>query len=745
MHLRKLFLFSILISVFSSFAGTSYGKGISIGSKADTETQVLAEIVKYQLNKNGFEIEHKANLGGTMIPWRALLNGSVQIIPEYLGTIKEQLLQMKGPHSKREIHEALNNLGIEMTEGLGFQNGYGLAVTAQTAKKFSLKKISDLKQEGLDLHFAITHEFIKRQEGWQTLKYFYGLPNYPIRGFDHQLGYQALINEKAQVKDVYTTDAMIRRKNLVILEDDKDFFPDYSAVFLYRKSLPKKVIKYLHSLDGTIEVEQIRQLNNIAEDTKNPETAAKFFWGESCESEESFSKQTIHLAHLFSEHLVLVIVSLIFAVTLGFPLGLLGSRGGHTMTIILAIGGVLQSIPSLALLALLIPIFGISKWTAIFALLVNSIFPIVRSTAVGLSSIPNQFKTVANALGLSKRALLYKIYIPIALPNILTGIKTSTIWIISTATLAALIGAGGLGELIVSGITLNNYDSILLGAIPVSLLAIITELGFRYLDKKLISNGETFNQYRKIFDQQSHLAEVGKTTQMIAHDIRQPFTMLKCLVGLINSSEPSQVKGLVNRYSASITNSYQNVSNMLEDIMEIGKENQLNIDNVEPLEMLKESLESIFLPNTAFVANFSYSLNYSHKVTVDKLKIQRVFRNIIQNALDANAGKVDFEFNILEQSKMLNIEIVNKGKTIPEEHLGRVFEAFFSKDKSTGTGLGLAISKKIIEDHQGSIYCQSCAKLGKTVFGVNLPISDVAKNAIVKLPSNHSEVIIPEK
>lgn len=376
-----------------------------------------------------------------------------------------------------------------MTDSLGFQNGYGLAVTRKTAKEFKLKNISDLKNPQLNLSFAMTHEFIKRADGWEALKSFYRLPNYPVRGFDHQLAYKALISKQAQVKDVYTTDAIIRSQNLLVLEDDKEFFPDYSSVLLFKDTLPERAKALLRNLEGKIEVDQIRRLNHIAEDIKSPEAAAKVFWGKEISKDSDFKKQVTHLLHLTGEHLVLVLVSLLLALILGFPLGLLGSVGGSTITVILAVGGILQTIPSLALLALLIPVLGISKWTAIIALLIYSIFPIIRSTAVGLSSIPNQYQVAAKALGLPYAHVLFKIYIPIAMPNILTGIKTSTIWNIGTATLAALIGAGGLGEPIVSGITLNDIDSILLGAIPVSLLAVFTELGFRFLDKKVISAG----------------------------------------------------------------------------------------------------------------------------------------------------------------------------------------------------------------------------------------------------------------
>ena len=304
---------------------------------------------------------------------------------------------------------------------------------AKLQKKWDLHKISDLLRSDLELQFSLTHEFINREDGWNALRAFYGLPNYSIRGFDHQLGYKALIADKAQVKDIYTTDAKIKSERLVVLEDDQGFFPDYSAVILFRKSLPSKVKEILRSFEGSIDVNRIRELNQIAEDRKNPKIAAHKFWGQSEDSKSDVKERSLQLLGLMIEHLFLVLVSLFFAILPGFPLGLLGARGGHTHTMIMAIGGVFQTIPSLALLALLIPIFGITKWTAIFALFVYSIIPIVRSTSVGLKSIPDHYKTAVQAMGLPKHVQLFKVYVPMALPNIMTGVKTSTIWNIGTA------------------------------------------------------------------------------------------------------------------------------------------------------------------------------------------------------------------------------------------------------------------------------------------------------------------------
>jgi osmoprotectant transport system permease protein len=159
--------------------------------------------------------------------------------------------------------------------------------------------------------------------------------------------------------------------------------------------------------------------------------------------------------------------------------------------VILGFASAVQTIPSLALLALLVPIpfFGISLRTAIAALFLYGLLPIVRNTAIGLQDIAKPVRESAVALGLEPSARLWKIYLPTASRSILGGIKTSAVINIGTATLAALIGAGGLGEPILSGLDLNDHVTILQGAIPAALLALVVQWSFDLLDRVLIPKG----------------------------------------------------------------------------------------------------------------------------------------------------------------------------------------------------------------------------------------------------------------
>jgi osmoprotectant transport system permease protein len=181
----------------------------------------------------------------------------------------------------------------------------------------------------------------------------------------------------------------------------------------------------------------------------------------------------------------------LLSVIVGIQLGIIASRGGPIGQTILGFASVVQTIPSLALLALLVPLpfFGISVRTAIAALFLYGLLPIVRNTASGLQDIPRSLRESAIALGLSPAARLWQIYLPMASRSILSGIKTSAVINIGTATLAALIGAGGLGEPILSGLNLNDHATILQGAIPAALLALLVQWMFDLLDRVLIPKG----------------------------------------------------------------------------------------------------------------------------------------------------------------------------------------------------------------------------------------------------------------
>jgi osmoprotectant transport system permease protein len=484
--------FLLIFSCVPAFLiNSSSAADVVIGSKKFTESYVLGEIAKRTLTDAGIPAEHRQGMGGTIILWEALRGGQIDAYPEYTGTIATEILKSDSTLSLDQIRNSLEKVGVGTTAPLGFNNTYALVMRRSEAQRLGIRTISDL-QRYPELKFGLTHEFLERQDGWRPLRQRYGLPQQNIIGIDHALGYSALANGSIDVKDAYSTDAKIEQNDLFVLEDDLHFFPKYEAVFLFRSSTRADAIAALRGLEGTLDETRMIRLNAEAERTKNYATAANLYFERNARSPNSLNDSFPRkLARWTLRHLQLAGFSLLLSIIVGIPLGIVASRGGPVGHVILGFAGIVQTIPSLALLALLVPLpfFGISIRTAIAALFLYGLLPIVRNTATGLQDIPRSLRESAVALGLSPISRLWEVYLPMASRSILSGIKTSAVINIGTATLAALIGAGGLGEPIISGLSLNDRVTILEGAIPAAVLALLVQWCFDLLDRVLIPKG----------------------------------------------------------------------------------------------------------------------------------------------------------------------------------------------------------------------------------------------------------------
>ncbi len=485
-------LMALLAGVFLAVRASAGDATIVLGSKKFTESYVLSELGKRSLEQAGFRVEHHQGMGGTIVLWEALKQGSIAAYPEYTGTIQEEILKLPAAPSIEILRQELTRYGAGITEELGFNNTYALVMTSARAKQLGIQKISDLSKHP-ELKLGLTHEFLGRHDGWGPLEKRYELRMPNVRGIDHTLGYVALLKGEIDVKDAYTTDAKIGENDLVVLADDLKFFPQYRAVFLYRLDMPPRAVQSLRRLEGTLDEAKMVRLNEIAERTKDYSAAADWYFKQIGQGSNSSNRESfVHrLTRWTVRHLILVGISLAAAIVIGIPLGICASKGNFIGETILALTGLIQTIPALALLALLVPIpfLGISPTTAIVALFLYGLLPIVRNTATGLRDISPQIRDAAEVLALKPRTRLLSIFLPLASPSILAGIKTSAIINIGSATLAALIGAGGLGEPIISGLNLNDNTTILEGAIPAALMAIVAQGFFSILDRFLIPRG----------------------------------------------------------------------------------------------------------------------------------------------------------------------------------------------------------------------------------------------------------------
>jgi osmoprotectant transport system permease protein len=462
---------------------------LKVGSKRFTESYILGELLARTAHG-----EHRPGLGNTGIVFAALKAGSIDLYPEYTGTIAREILRLDGDPGLEELNRALAAQGLGVGVKLGFNNSYALAMREERAQELGLAKISDLSREPR-VKLGLSQEFIGRSDGWPGLKRAYRLPQPTPSGLDHGLAYEAIAAGKIDVMDIYSTDAKIERYRLRLLQDDRHFFPRYDAVLLYRLDAEQRFpaqFAALRKLEGRIDERQMIRMNAAAElEGRSFAEAAGLFEGDAVVEKRDGRK---FLATLFApdfwrltgEHLVLVLVSLAASVALGIPLGIAAAKLPRFAQAILGAVGVVQTIPSLALFAFLIALVGtIGTVPALIALALYALLPVVRNTHTGLVQTGKGLRQAGLALGLRPREILREIELPLALPAILAGIKTSAVISVGTATIAAFIGAGGYGERIAAGLALNDNVMLLAGAVPAAALALgvqwLFELGERRL------------------------------------------------------------------------------------------------------------------------------------------------------------------------------------------------------------------------------------------------------------------------
>jgi len=213
--------------------------------------------------------------------------------------------------------------------------------------------------------------------------------------------------------------------------------------------------------------------------------AAQFLGFSAPESESLLSR----VAHRTKEHLWLVGVSMLFSILVGIPLGIMSARLHAAGQAILLLSALIQTVPSLALLCFLIPVFGVGTRPALAALCLYSLLPVVLNTFTGIRGVERSHLENARAFGLNRWQVLFRIVLPLASPTLLAGIKTATIVSIGTATLAALVGAGGYGAPIISGLSLNDVPTILTGAVPAALMALLAHALFETIGTAFVPVG----------------------------------------------------------------------------------------------------------------------------------------------------------------------------------------------------------------------------------------------------------------
>ena len=471
-----------------------------IGAKAFSESVVLQEIAAQLIETKGFDVQRARPHAGTGQIWKAMLAGEVDIYVDYTGTISQEILKDLSLNSLEQIEEELAKHGIRVARPLGFANSYALGVSKAIAEEHNLQKISDLKDHP-DLVFGLSEEFQERSDGWIGLIRAYGLPHRNIESLDHTLAYRAIRDGDIDVMDIYSTDGSIERYEIVALEDDQKFFPNYDAVFLYREELDQEapgIVQLLNELGGKIDQSLMTSLNYRVDVKHEPEArVAHDFLLEHLGVKSAYREETMadRLWKHSLEHLFLVVVSLSVAVLIAIPLGVIAAKKKGLDQLILAGAEIIQTIPGLALLIFLmtpvraIGLSGSSAAPVILALILYSLLPIIRNTYTGMKDIPASMRESAEALGLTKWAQLIQIELPMASRMILAGIKTTAVMNVGYATLGGLIGAGGYGELIMKGLRIDSTAKMMEGAIPAAVLAIVVKSIFELVERYFVPKG----------------------------------------------------------------------------------------------------------------------------------------------------------------------------------------------------------------------------------------------------------------
>jgi osmoprotectant transport system permease protein len=447
---------------------------IRVASLRDVEGQVLGEMFAQLVESAGeARVERRLGLGGPGVVFAAFHAGEVDVVPQYSGTLAEDLLREPRLTDFPTIRRKAEALGYEVLGPLGFNNTYGIGVKRKVAEWHGLRKISDLL--GRPWRGGVTPEFREAATGLGAMVSAYRLALGDVRTLEHALSYVALARGEVDFVDVYTTDATIRAQDLVVLEDDLGVFVRYDGLVLARSGFAREHPRSwaaLGKLVGRLSDATMTRLNGELEIARrNPsEIAADFLASIGIPRPTAGGRVTAadepRWVRLTLEHLALVAVSLAMALALGLPLGWWASQREAVARTVLSLVGVIQTIPGIALLCFFIPVTGVGWEPAVYALAAYALLPVVQGVVTGLTQIDASLRDVAAVLGMSDRERRRRVELPLAAPALIAGVRVAAVINVGTAALAALVGAGGYGTLIVTGLALNDWRVVMLGALP---------------------------------------------------------------------------------------------------------------------------------------------------------------------------------------------------------------------------------------------------------------------------------------
>ncbi len=484
---------------------SSSRRSVTVASKPFGESYLLCEMFAQLLEANGIAVDRRPGLGATEVAFRAIRSGAIDVYPEYTGTGLLAILHDSLPDSlardSRAVyahvaHATTERYGARWLPPLGFENTYAIAVRRETASRHGLRTLSDLARASTLLTGGLTADFIGRPDGLPGLRRTYDLRPRSVRPLAPALKYQALATGAVDFVDGYSTDGLLAKYDLVVLVDDKRFFPPYQAAALVGARVTRErpdAISALSLLSGRFSDDMMRSLNRrvevdgepIADVAKDALRALGLLGQNAGVTHSSGPAPRPFIRYLWVErgtiadltlrHMMLVAAALLAAVLVAVPLGLILERARESAGLIMAVLGVIETVPGIALLAFMIPLLGVGVWPAFVALWLYALYPIARGTFTGVRAADPGAVEAAEALGATPRQRLLLVRLPLAAPFVMAGVRTAAVITVGTATLAAFIGAGGLGEPIVAGLALADTRLVLSGALPAAALALVVD------------------------------------------------------------------------------------------------------------------------------------------------------------------------------------------------------------------------------------------------------------------------------
>jgi osmoprotectant transport system permease protein len=486
---------------------------VTVGSKNFTEQEVLGELIAQLLERSGeYRVKRRFGLGGTDICHAALLTGEIDLYVEYTGTALLNVLKrevIESPYRSYRVVAAFyrDEHDLIWLPPIGFNNTYAMSVRRDEAVEAGWATVSDLEPYEEQLRGGFPSEFMERPDGYPGLREVYDLDLGSTMELEIGLMYDAIAQEQVDLICAFATDGRLKEHDLMVLADDRRFFPPYDAAPVVRGELLEKhpkVREILAMLAGTIDDEEMRAMNHAVDVRQQSPAVVARAWIEErlgpVEGEEATAVEAAQaeapnvfrlavqrraaLVQKTIEHLILTALGTGIAIVIGVPLGIFIHRKAAARGPVLAFTEIMQTIPSLAMLAFLFAVYGLlGRAPAVTALVLYALLPIVLNTFTGLREVPRQVLEAADGVGMSRRQRLRMVELPLAAPVIIAGIRAATVLTVGIATLSTYIGAGGLGDFIARGLARNDSRLTLLGAVPAAIMAVLLSLVIRLLER----------------------------------------------------------------------------------------------------------------------------------------------------------------------------------------------------------------------------------------------------------------------